>query len=300
MNASNLYIFSTMGDVRIWVSEELISLLKSNRVDSKEMENITKEAIKESGWNIENPIYERLLSKGIQLLTDAQKNPDRQLPLYDNFKQGEKSVRIGIYPENPLDWLVDRFHKLSDSVAEIDDKRKLDSSTLGSYILKHSKFLEKWATKTIADHLGEYSCIIQTSYKPKWSSGDIDGIVSGKYNGKDIIVFIEVKENLDSGADRRKAIEQMERTLNLWEDLRNLPSDEIGNQEDEFKADYKNLQVEKHQDCKVCCAFAAYKFSDQSMKDKMFKKIDRPKFFIRKIKDEQMEILETNSSEEPH
>lgn len=284
------FFSNEMGDVRIWVDEGMISLIKNPTLSDEVMKIFVSDAIKEAGWRTENSMYQALLSKGVKMFQHIQQNPDTELPSIAKCREDQATVRIGIYPKNQFDWLVDRFHELDDSVAEMRKKQKTDGSLVGSYILAHSNLLEKWATRTMADHL-EKSTTIQTSYKPKYSNGDIDGVVSGKHDGKDIIVFIEVKQNLDSGADRSKAVDQMQRNLSLWYDLCNPSENEIDTNDSNFQEDYDQLQVQKCKNYEVWCAFGAYKFSDQSIESKIFKKIKNPSFYLRKIKDEHMEIL---------
>jgi hypothetical protein len=118
------------------------------------------------------------------------------------------------------------------------------------------ELVEEAVSHAVSKILDSPIILHRTHYEYKTHSGDVDGVVIGKYLDEDIIVFCEAKHNMDSSLTKAKS--ELFSTLSYWETLIALSEDEIST----YQLDYDALCVERNRHRKVYFAFGGAKFSD--------------------------------------
>eukprot|EP00798_Chlamydomonas_sp_ICE-L_P028966 gene28966-32156_t len=94
------------------------------------------------------------------------------------------------------------------------------------------------------------------------TTGDLDGLVIGRWKAKDVVVVVEAKHNMDSAYT--KARKELLDSAAYWEQLVALDPSLPEDVDTAIASDYVALQVADNKDCMVMFALGAIKFSDDT------------------------------------
>lgn len=136
--------------------------------------------------------------------------------------------------------------------------KKEELEQIKKYNDNNDRVLEVQAAHAVlqSEELGQPKrIVIAERYELKGTRGDVDGMVVGMHKGKNVVVFIEAKTNMDSCF--KKCKEQLVLLKNYWQDLCDQ-SDEIT---DALICDKDKLKVDDYATYIPMFAFAGKKFS---------------------------------------
>lgn len=104
--------FNDMSDVRIWVDKETIMSIKANTLTEEQTKGMIMDALEEAGWREDNEDVKSLEQALIDFMKSKSK-PNIGLPVFEYFESKKGKVKYGIYPKDPLNWLVDEMDILT-------------------------------------------------------------------------------------------------------------------------------------------------------------------------------------------
>lgn len=169
--------------------------------------------------------------------------------------------------------LVKRIEQVSNQEKKSELKNNIAfSKHIKNYIAAESDLLERCVVKALVDMMDDAE-IIQNNYDYESYSGDLDGLVVGKWKNREVIVFCEAKHNMNTSW--KKASTQLFDSLKYWEQLTvtNIEEDSI------FAEDYKELHVKEHGHRVPMFAFGCVMLSSET-KEKLKSDIHTPCFFV--------------------
>ncbi|KXZ52082.1 hypothetical protein GPECTOR_10g1105 [Gonium pectorale] len=125
------------------------------------------------------------------------------------------------------------------------------------------RLVEEGVARAVAELLEAGQVVFGTRYPYQSAVGDLDGLVVGRWQGRDVVVLVEAKHNMDAQA--RKAQSELFTSVKLWESLKGLSAEERES-DDTVLADYEALHLAEYGERAVMLAFGGSKFSDGVMK----------------------------------
>lgn len=216
-----------------------------------------------------------------------------------NLRQALREMnQEGLYGERLLvnsPWYDDRLTRITEELKSLNEKQQKQLSAtekkiadmerrikdpteelkqIRSYRDTDAYLVEECVSMAIAKILEDANKIHSTRYVYEAHSGDLDGLVSGVYQGDRVLVLIEAKHNMDS--TWRKAQSELFDSVEYIEELRKLDLDTA---DDAQIADYKALQIENSSGHRLMIAFGGSKFSQETA-EKHFKHIRLPWFHV--------------------
>ena len=146
---------------------------------------------------------------------------------------------------------------------------------LKSYRNTDDRLVEECVSDAVAAALDDVVVIHSTRYVFQGKSGDLDGMVVGSLHGKDVVVLVEAKHNMDSCATKAKS--ELFDAGAYWAELVQLAPD--SDTDESVCADFIHLQVERYKQHSIMFAFGGSKFSAETVV-KSFEKIATPWFRV--------------------
>jgi hypothetical protein len=147
-------------------------------------------------------------------------------------------------------------------------------SQLKHYRDTDDRLVEEGVTSAVFDLL-EGSFFISHRYVFQNETGDLDGMVAGKWKEEDVLVLCEAKHNMDTSYAKAKS--ELVTAKAYIERLRKVRIDE--DSDDALVADYKALHVEEFAERKILFAFGGSRFSADVI-TKRFHDVDNPWFRV--------------------
>ncbi|GLC47494.1 hypothetical protein PLESTB_001822000 [Pleodorina starrii] len=138
--------------------------------------------------------------------------------------------------------------------------------------------IEEGVARAVAELLEDGQVIFDTryTYQSTVGVGDLDGLVVGRHDGRDVVVLVEAKRNM--GTHARKAQSQLFASVQTWEWLKELSAEERESDETVL-ADYQALHVADYCERAVVLAFGGSKFSESVVK-KQFHNLKMPWIYV--------------------
>ncbi|GLC35273.1 hypothetical protein PLESTM_000302100 [Pleodorina starrii] len=152
--------------------------------------------------------------------------------------------------------------------------------------------IEDGVAGVVAEKLGEGEVVV-TQYDFKGEAGDLGALVVGRWEGKDVIVLVNAKNNMDTFY--RKALAELSGAMRYWEKLKNLSAEEL-EEEDALASDYHKLQLANYSSYSVMLAFGGNKFSKHVAQTKLAH-LQTPWFYV--VADPTGRFLATHSKQLP-
>ncbi|GLI70316.1 hypothetical protein VaNZ11_015271 [Volvox africanus] len=125
------------------------------------------------------------------------------------------------------------------------------------------RLIEEGVARAVAELLEDGQVIFGTRYLYQSAVGDLDGLVVGRHDGRDVVVLVEAKHNMDTQA--RKAKSELFASVQTWEWLKGLSAEERESDETVL-ADYQALHLAEYSERAVVLAFGGSKFSESVVK----------------------------------
>lgn len=202
-----------------------------------------------------------------EIASEASNNPDKWSccnELMHKLTMEEQSRPFHEqFPE--VNMSMEEMKRIAATLLKSSKEQSEKLNSIHNISRKHDKKLEEFVNNAVA----KYFCgnVILSGYKYKTESkddGEVDGDVVGiNETGKDTIVFIETKSDMDSAW--RKTVQQMHKTIAHWRYLKEIiTGPENADDREMFKEDIEKFQVENLKDFEVRCAFGANFFSDET------------------------------------
>ncbi|EFJ50746.1 hypothetical protein VOLCADRAFT_88581 [Volvox carteri f. nagariensis] len=138
------------------------------------------------------------------------------------------------------------------------------------------RLIEEGVACAVAELLEDGQVIFGTRYPYQSAVGDLDGLVVGRRDGRDVVVLVEAKHNMDTMA--KKAQSELFASVKHWEWLKGLSADELESDETVL-ADYQALHLAEYGERAVFLAFGGSKFSESVVK-KQFNNLQMPWIYV--------------------
>lgn len=130
-----------------------------------------------------------------------------------------------------------------------------------SYRDTDDRWVEECVNKAVEAILEDADIIQASRYEYQSIGGDLDGMVVGKWMGKEVVVLVEVKHNMDSNATKAK--NELFAAEKYWVQLTQLVPGP--NTDDLLLGDYRELQVGRYKEHSIIFAFGGSKFSPEAV-----------------------------------
>jgi hypothetical protein len=223
--------------------------------------NITKD---------QNECYDKLL---VKLTIEKESRP-----FHEQFPEVNMSMK--------------EMQELAASLLESNRIHTIQIQNFQNINSKKDKQLEKFINDSVSKYLVN-GTILASGYEYKTEdnkSGELDGMIVGKdEDGKNTVVFVETKSDMNSGW--RVAQEQMLHTVAHWRFLKEIISDEYSKDDIvKYSKDIETLKVRAFKDYRIKCAFGANEFSQETVGQ--FKQFNKYRWLrIVKVKDDGFRVV---------
>ena len=143
----------------------------------------------------------------------------------------------------------------------------------------HDHLVEECVSSAVAASIDDAEAVHPTKYEFQGIGGELDGMVAGRWQGKQVVVLVAAKYDMDSCESRAK--DKLSKAAVYWDKLVNLPpfDPEDPDNDEGVYADYDQLQVARFNGHSLMLAFGGCKFSTQAVA-KSFQKIPLPWFRV--------------------
>jgi hypothetical protein len=163
-------------------------------------------------------------------------------------------------------WAQRRANNLMEKRLEKQEAKKDISKQLKQmqgYSDTDDRLVEEGVAHAVAELLEDGQAIFGTRYPYKSAVGELDGLVVGRHDGRDVVVLVGAKHNMDTQA--RKAQSELFASVAHWEWLKRLSAEERESDESVL-ADYQALHLAEYGERAVVLAFGGSKFSESVVK----------------------------------
>ena len=130
-----------------------------------------------------------------------------------------------------------------------------------NYMHIDAVLIEEYVCQGVADILNDPDIIYEARYTYLGHTGDLDGLVLGRFQDKSVVVLIEAKHNMSNQVT--KARSELFSSENYIRELRNLDNGAEDVDSDMF-ADYRALRIDEYRDHEIMFAFGGLVFSDEA------------------------------------
>jgi hypothetical protein len=158
------------------------------------------------------------------------------------------------------------------------EKQEAKKNQMQGYYYRETddRIVEEGVAHAVAELLEDGHVIFGTRYPYRSAVGDLDGLVVGRYDGRDVVVLVEAKHNMDTQA--KKAKSELFASVKHWESLKRLRAEERESDETVF-ADYQALHLAEYGERAVVLAFGGSRFSESTV-EKQFINLQMPWIYV--------------------
>jgi hypothetical protein len=145
---------------------------------------------------------------------------------------------------------------------EATKTNKEELAQMRSYRDTDDLLIEQWVTHAVAEFLDQGQVVHPCRYVYKGTGGDLDGLVVGRWLGKDVVVLVEAKHNMDTVVKRAQS--ELFASEKYWKELAGLSRDDLAAADSATVEDYTALRVSEYKQRSVVFAFGGCKFTDEA------------------------------------
>jgi hypothetical protein len=149
------------------------------------------------------------------------------------------------------------------AMMELRKDPTVELGQMKSYRDTDDRLIEEFVSQAVAAVLEDATIVHSTRYEYMGWAGDLDGMVTGTFEGKAVVVFIEAKHNMDTSY--RNAQSELNNAKQYWEKLASTPIETLDDRE---IVDFEALKVDEYRDSRVMLAFGGSKFSQHVARNK--------------------------------
>ena len=125
--------------------------------------------------------------------------------------------------------------------------------------------MQECVSSAVAASIDNAEVVHPTKYEYQGIGGDLDGMVAGRWQGKEVVVLVAAKYGMDSGASRAK--DELFSAAACLGKLVNMPPFDLEDPDNDegVYADYDQLQVARFNGHSLMLTFGGSKFSTQAV-----------------------------------
>ena len=158
--------------------------------------------------------------------------------------------KLRIHVDFPFESLRLAAEQVRETAVNLENERKMREETAEIPFTKAKcNEVEQQTARSIASYVN--GSVVRTSYKYKRQvqgyCGDIDGLVTGSYFGRPVVVICEAKANMDGNEHNARAIKQLEENFERWQHYKHL-SDKATEETPWLEYDAGNVTSKKADD----------------------------------------------------